>query len=144
MWRELIQGLTPDHEFFPPTTWAEVSISEEKIGVRFPDDLRNLLRETNGVFGQYELGLIWPVERILADNLKFRADGRFREMYMPFDCLLFFADAGNGDRFAFPIQNNAIRNNDVFVWNHENDSRTWVAPSLAKYLEWWLNGTIRL
>jgi hypothetical protein len=24
------------------------------------------------------------------------------------------------------------------VWDHEQDSRTWVAPSLRTYLEWWL------
>jgi hypothetical protein len=30
------------------------------------------------------------------------------------------------------------------VWNHEDDSRTWVAPNLAKYLEWWLTGRITL
>ncbi|WSL80461.1 SMI1/KNR4 family protein [Kitasatospora sp. NBC_01266] len=60
---------------------------------------------------------------------------------MPFDPLLFFADAGNGDLFALLPR---IGRPDVFVWNHEDDSRTWVAPSLAKYLEWWLTGQIKL
>jgi hypothetical protein len=32
----------------------------------------------------------------------------------------------------------------VFVWNHEDDSRTWVAPSLRVYLEWWLTGKIKI
>ena len=144
MWKQLIAGLTPDHEFGPPALWAEVTLAEEKLGIKFPDDLRNLLFETNGVQGQYGLGLIWPLERIVADNARFRANEDFKDLYMPFDSLLFFADAGNGDQFAYPIQNGSFNRLDVFAWNHEDDSRTWVASSLAKYLEWWLNGTIKL
>jgi len=144
MWKKLIVSFTPDHEFAPPAAWATVTLAEEKLGVKFPDDLRALLFEANGVLGQYELGLIWPVERIVADNLRFRADHDFKDLYIPFAPLLFFADGGNGDQFAFPILNGTVSRNNIFVWNHENDSRTWVAPSLAKYLEWWLNGTIKL
>ena len=62
---------------------------------------------------------------------------------MPFDPLLFFDDAENGDQFAFSILKGEIRRPDVFAWNHEDDSRQWVAPSLAKYLESSLNGTMK-
>ena len=55
-----------------------------------------------------------------------------------------FADAGNGDQFAFPIVGGSIRGTDVFAWDHENDSRSWVAPSLQTYLEGWLSGKIKL
>lgn len=144
MWKQLIEKLSPDHEFFPPALWADVTIAGEKLGVAFPDDLKGLLRETNGVHGEYGLGLIWPVERIVEDNLNFRTSELFREIYMPFDALLFFADAGNGDQFAYPIRNGLINRPHVFAWNHEDDSRNWVAPSLAKYLEWWLDGTLKL
>ncbi|MFE4588193.1 SMI1/KNR4 family protein [Streptomyces laurentii] len=60
---------------------------------------------------------------------------------MPFDSLLFFADAGNGDLFALLPR---IDRPDVFVWNDEDDSRTWAAPSLATYLEWRSTGQIEL
>ena len=33
---------------------------------------------------------------------------------------------------------------NVFVWDHETYSRTMIAPSLATYLEWWLDGTIKI
>lgn len=89
MWKQLIETLTPDHEFGPPALWADVSLAEEKLAISFPDDLRNLLFEANGVQGEYGLGLIWPVERIVADNLRFRTFERFKDMYMPFDALLF-------------------------------------------------------
>lgn len=84
------------------------------------------------------------MERIIADNPAFRANTHFARAYMPFDPLLFFADAGNGDQFAFAITIEGIRRSDVFAWDHENDSRRWVAPSLAKYLEWWLRGGLKL
>jgi hypothetical protein len=37
------------------------------------------------------------------------ANTDFKELYMPFDCLLFFADAGNGDQFGYPICDGVIR-----------------------------------
>jgi hypothetical protein len=92
----------------------------------------------------YGLGLIWPVERIVEDNLSFRSNAEFKELYMPFDHLLFFADAGNGDQFAYSINAGVIRKSDIYAWKHEDDSRVWVAPSLKKYLEWWLNDIIKL
>ncbi len=99
-------------------------------------------RETNGAFGAYGLGLVWSVERVVRENLFFRLHPDFQELYMPFDCLLFFGDAGNGDQFAFAITGGKIRRDDIFVWDHETDSRTWVAPGLSTYLEWWLTGKL--
>jgi hypothetical protein len=94
--------------------------------------LTNLLYETNGIDEKYGISVIWSLDQIKKDNLYFRSLKTFKEIYMPFDCLLFFADAGNGDQFAFPVVNGSHCKDDVFVWNHEDDSRTWVAPSLQK------------
>jgi hypothetical protein len=82
------------------------------------------------------------LDKIVHTNLQFRQSPNYNQLYMPFDSLLFFADAGNGDQFAFPIQAEQIRRDDVFVWNHEDDSRFWVAPDLEKYIEWQLTGKI--
>ncbi len=108
---------------------------------RSPLDLAAFLAESDGLTGEYGLGLVWPLARIVEDNLMFRTFEDFASLYMPFDPLLFFADAGNGDQFAFRWRADLI---DVFVWDHENDSRTWVASNLKQYLEWWLNGKIKL
>ena len=32
----------------------------------------------------------------------------------------------------------------LFLWNQENDSRTWTAPSLRHYLEGWLGGRLKV
>ncbi len=144
MWRELVRQRCPSATFRSPATHEELANAEAKLGLALDEQLRNCLSESNGINGEYGLGLVWPLVRIVHDNQYFGTDPDFRELYMPFDNLPFFGDAGNGDQVAFPIQDGAIRNLDVFAWDHEDDSRTWVAPSLVKYLEWWLSGKIKL
>ena len=141
---DLIDKLEPDSEYHSPATASEIADLESALGISLPIELKSLLEASNGVEGTYGLGLIWDTERIKRDNLSFRASSSFKDVYMPFDHLMFFADAGNGDQFAFGIINKEIRNRDIFVWNHENDSREWVAPSLEKYLEWYLKGKLKI
>ncbi|MGW7098865.1 SMI1/KNR4 family protein [Streptomyces sp. NPDC054838] len=71
-----------------------------RLGHTLPEDLTALLRESNGVEDEYADGLIWSAERITSENLTMREDIELATLYMPFDPLLFFADAGNGDLFA--------------------------------------------
>jgi hypothetical protein len=142
MWTELVSRLYPEHEFRAPAMPSHLAAAETSLGASLPAALRDLLLESDGVLGPYGLGLVWPIEQIVKDNLEFRSYPDFRELYMPFDPLLFFADAGNGDQFAFRVLERAVRGADIYVWNHEDDSRTWVAPDLGRYLEWWSDGRI--
>ncbi len=145
MWKEYFQGLTQNCEVAPPATVSQFAIAESSLKVAVPRPLCELLSECNGVAGEYGEGLVWSIERIIEDNLAFRANVDFRELYMPFDNLLFFADASNGDLFAFPIDGDGtIHRFEVFAWNHETDSRTWVAPSLKIHLDSNLSGKIRV
>ncbi len=73
---------------------------------------------------------MWTCERIASDNLLFRTSTDFADLYMPFDGVVFFADAGNGDQFFMSLSGT----NEVYVWDHENDSRTWVAATVLRYL----------
>lgn len=63
---------------------------------------------------------------------------------MPFDSLLFFGDAGNGDQFAYAVCDGEIRRPDIFVWDHETDSRSRIARSLESYLERTIEGTLEV
>jgi hypothetical protein len=123
---------------------SQLTVLETAVGIALPDELKSLLRESNGVLGTSGLRLIWPAEEITQRNVMMRTDSTFLHSYMSFENLLFFADAGNGDQFAFRIIQGAIRRPDIFVWNHEDDSRTWAAPSLKHYLEWWLTGKLKV
>ena len=33
---------------------------------------------------------------------------------------------------------------DIYTWNHEDDSRTWVAPNLETFVTWWTSGKITI
>jgi hypothetical protein len=82
------------------------------------------------------------VKDIEGDNEELRSNERIVNSFMSFDSLFFFGVAGNGNLFAYGIIKGEIKKTDIFVWDHENDSRTWVAPSLTKLLEWWVEGKI--
>lgn len=124
--------------FHPPAQAEALSAMEAALGHPLPNDLGQVLSESDGIDGEYGLGLLWSIDRIQRDNIEFRTNRDFRELYMPFDGLVFFADAGNGDQFALSLSGNG----EVYVWNHEDDSRTWIAPSVLGYLEGWMTGRI--
>lgn len=141
VWTELVSSLPGPVVFQPPASEASLLGCATVLGHPLPADLMALLRESDGIEGEYGAGLIWSTERIASENHTLRRDAELAALCMPFDPLLFFADAGNGDLFALLP---GLRRPDVFAWNHEDDSRTWVAPSLATHLEWWLTGRIAL
>ena len=123
-----------------PATQRALRAAQERLGHGLPDDLRVLLEESDGIQGEYDLALVWPVDRIAQDNFHFRTNADFADLYMPFDGLLFFADAGNGDQFFVSLSGN----NEVYVWDHEDDSRTWVASTVLGYLEGWMRGHLKV
>jgi len=141
MWIELVGSLPGPTVFQPPASGESLQRCAAALGHELPADLAALLRESDGIEGEYGAGLVWSAERIASENRTLRTDKEFASLYMPFDPLLFFADAGTGDLFALL---SGLRRPDVFAWDHETDSRTWVAPSLAKYLEWWQTGRLKL
>src|SRR5713226_7983628 len=121
MWKELIDKIGEGCQFLAPIDHNTINQAEERLSIKLPDDLRDLLLETNGIWGPSGSGLIWAAEKTISENITFRTFSDFRELYMPFDHLLFFADDGSGDQFAFRILAGKIRYQDVYRWVHEND-----------------------
>ena len=112
--------------------------------MRLPDSLRHLLAETNGALVTFGMHLIWSTDEIVCRNREMRTPD-FQAGSMPFDHLLFFADAGvDGTQFAFGIIQGAIAREDVYLWNPYDDTRAWKAPSLRLYVEWWLGRKIKV
>ncbi len=141
MWRELVESLEPNSTFSPPATEQQLKATEETLRIVLPEDLRSLLSETNGVEARYTY-LIWNVNQLVDNNVSIRTG--YKQTFMPFDSLLFFSEAGNGDFFAFPIIGQVVRNRHIYAWDHETDGRAYVAFSLKDFIERWLNGKIRL
>lgn len=154
-WKEYIKtGLKQQDEatsfdFNLPAPDNSIIELRRQLGLdELPKVLEEVYGQTNGIIqtfhGEHIGELIWTVERVTEINKEYRNSPDFKELYMSFDQLLFFSDAGNGDLFGFVTLNGRFGRNDIFVWNHEDDSRTWVAPDLTMFIEWWTNGTIKV
>jgi hypothetical protein len=112
-----------------------------------PTDLEEFYRQTNGVdelMDGSKIGeLIWPISRVIETNKDYRSDPGLKDIYMSFDQLLFVADAGNGDLFGYITLNGRFMRG-IYSWNHEDDSRTWIAADLQSFIAGWVKGTITL
>lgn len=143
MWKEFVNSISKEHHFKDPASRFEITQIQKELNVELPEELAALFNETNGVFDNWNCPLIWSTHQIIKDNLFYRNFEGYRDIYMPFDNLFFFSDAGNGDLFCYAIlKNGNIEKNDIYVWGHENDSRTWVAASLKHFIEGWITGKI--
>jgi hypothetical protein len=150
MWRELIQSLEPtvqrpiEIRFVNGASEEQLAAVETEMGVALPKDLRDLLRESNGVRDQYGWRIVWEAEEISQYNREMRTLPQYKNTYMSFADMLFFADTGTGDRFAFPIIQGKVKATRVYAWTSGDDSRIEVAFSLKSYLERLLSGKINL
>lgn len=127
MWREIIAPWAEGLDLGEPASESDIQVAEDRIGP-FPQSLRELLMEFDGVSDEYGTDLIWTAEKIANDNEYFRADRSFSTLYAPFDSLLFFGDNGGGDQFAF------THSDTVVAWDHETDDRNPVTNSLREYV----------
>ncbi|WP_342440928.1 SMI1/KNR4 family protein [Lysinibacillus sp. FSL K6-0057] len=142
MWKDYISSVSKDYSFKPPASNAEIIQISEELNVKLPNKLFDLYNETNGVFDRFGCPLIWSTSQIVKDNLFFRNFSDYKDIYMPFDHLLFFSDNGCGDLYGYQILNGSIQTEDIYVWNHEDDSRTWVASSLEVFIKSLITGEI--
>jgi len=142
MWKDYIGAISIEHSFTQPASIGEIAQIKKKLNVELPKKLLELYSETNGVFDSFNCPLIWSTSQIVEDNSFFRNFKDYKDIYMPFDHLLFFSDNGCGDLFGYRILSGSIQTEDIYVWNHEDDSRTWVAPSLELFIKGWITGEI--
>ncbi|MBD0689093.1 SMI1/KNR4 family protein [Streptomyces sp. CBMA123] len=131
MWTQVAADSFPGSGFRDPARESVLAEAESRLGDELPAELTELLLESNGIVGRTGVDTVWTVERIVERNLHLRADASIAQLYMPFDALLFFGDNGGGDQFAFV---RTPRRPDIFAWDHESDSRSWVARDLRDYL----------
>jgi hypothetical protein len=133
-WRVLVSGLFADATFNPPCAASDLHDAEQQLKVKLPDELRAFYLETNGISASYGTSIVWPLAEMVAHNETFRKAADFVELYMPFDCLLFFGQEGNGDQFAYRILAGVIPPTSwIYEWDHETDNRVWFARDLADY-----------
>ncbi|WP_457029618.1 SMI1/KNR4 family protein [Kitasatospora sp. P5_F3] len=131
MWKQAVQEIFPGAGLRAPAELSAMVEAERRLGRTLPTELKQLLQESNGVVGHSHVDTVWNCDQIVEQNLLFWSGESFAQLYMPFDALLFFGSNGGGDQFAF-VQR--PQRPDIFVWEHESDSRRWVANDLRDYL----------
>ena len=135
-WKQLAKKSASDATFASPASENQLVAVEQALNIQLPQALRELLLESDGITANYGSGIIWPSSQIQQRNLQFRNDVAFKELYMPFNHLLFFGEDGGGDQFAFAIHaDGQIHKHDIFRWKHETDERVWAANSLQIFFE---------
>ena len=118
MWKNIIRSISSNLRLKNPATKDELAEVQKYLQLELPNDLSQLLQETNGIEGEYG-EFIWDASKIKTENMNMRNIVDFKDLYMPFDCLLFFADGGNGDLFGYSILNGIVQRDDIYYGNHE-------------------------
>ena len=118
-----------------PASESDISQLEAKLNLNLPLEFATLLRKANGISDKFGTDLVWSTDKIFEQNIEFRANKSFKELYMSFENLLFFSEEGNGDLYAFVVLKNIINRDDIFLWEHETDSRVWFASNFEEFLE---------
>jgi hypothetical protein len=114
----------------PAPTDAAVADAERVLGSRLSESLRDLYAHSDGLTDEWGYAYVLPISDLRQQNQYFRA--AFGDLYMSFDDLILFGELGNGDMLFQPCV--PPDNENVFVWDHEDDSRTWRATDVADAL----------
>ncbi|MFF6805248.1 SMI1/KNR4 family protein [Streptomyces sp. NPDC012616] len=131
MWIDLVSSLSADVKFGGPGCEEEMRAAEAVLGHSLPAALKDFWRLADGAHDEDGFAVVCSVGEVMGRNLEFRSSAAFRDLYMPFDPLLLFGESAGGDLFACVVK---PERPDVFVWDHENDSRRWAANGLEDYL----------
>jgi hypothetical protein len=135
MWSEKMQELAISNRHIkigPPAQDADIQRLRDVLG-EIPEELVSLLKEING-----DSYFFLSVEQIIETNMALRA----MDVFMPLDCLLFFAGNGCGDYYGYQIRKDGISPDNIFFWDHEYDNRIWVANSPEQLCDRYFNSEI--
>ncbi|WP_254639391.1 SMI1/KNR4 family protein [Cohnella sp. GbtcB17] len=138
MWRDYKSSFTQEYSFNTPATDKEIARISEKLDVVCPDELSQLLLETNGIDDEWDSPFIYSTLRIVNVNVEERSSDDNKEMELSYDDMLLFSDAGNGDYFGYVVKEG------IYVADHEEGSRTKVASSLREFIKGWTAGEISI
>lgn len=130
-WRDRILLCFPDAKINPPALPGQIEKIEKELNRLLPDSLKSALKEADGFSDHTGACIIENLSFLVSDNLDLWS---YTDLYMAPTSMLAFGGPGNGDRYFFPILPNNDYKDEVYIWDHEDDSRTWVAQSLRDLL----------
>jgi hypothetical protein len=121
-------------------TPGRIARAEQRIDLRFPSDLLNLLRETDGVVEEQLVGgawqpvraAVWTCEQL--EDLNADSDDDSEGPWF-----LLFASGADGVLFAFAVDDSGEEDPSIYAWFPAEESWRRVAASLADHLRSWTN-----
>ena len=134
VYRELIGKLIDGHNWAklqPPCFEKEIEKAEECVGFRFPEELKTLLRETNG-----DRWFLLSAEEII-EHVKMNREifpeyldpEEFEEKVNRF---IYFATNGCGDYYCYRVlPNDEVDTSAIYIWEHELFETHEVAKDIA-------------
>ena len=134
MYRELIGTLTANHNWAglqSPCSDRELAEAEAFVGFSFPEDLKGLLRETNG-----DRWFLLSTEQII-DHVKTNREA-FSDYLEPEEYeekvnrFIFFAINGCGDYYCYRVlADGSTDASAIYIWEHELFETRKVADNLT-------------
>lgn len=102
-------------------------------------ELHSFYQQTNGIKIKYNdvyIGeLVWPLEKVLQQNVQIRSGADYRAQFVNFENLLFFSSSEEGSLFGISILNENSVKPDVYGWSEAQDRRYWVSQSVKDFIE---------
>ena len=130
MWRAWLSR--QDLRLTEPASEAEIAAAERDLGCAWPQELRELLLESDGVRDEYGGAVVRSArDVVIATRQMWALDAE--GLYMAFSPHLFFGQEANGDEYFFRIVGDDALD-DVFAWSHEDDERLNYAQDIRSYV----------
>ena len=145
MYRELIEKLTVSNQWAnvqDPCPEEEIRRAEEYVGFTFPEELKTLLRETNG-----DQWFLLSAERII-NHVKTNREifpqyldsDEFEEKVNRF---VFFATNGCGDYYCYRVLANGETDaSSIYIWEHELFEIREIAKNLVELITKYYNDEV--
>ena len=147
-WRATIDSIPPIEgdgyrvrsECQAPASIEDIEAAETSLNCCFPESLRSLLLETDGVLSRMsvrngewfkENWFVWPVAEIVEQNQWLREHNPDRHL----DRFIFFSSPGtDGNMFGFPAAVSPTTDASVFEWFADETEDAFVPDGLQRFL----------
>ena len=145
MYRELIEKLIEGHSWAKlqaPCSEKDITKAEKFVGFSFPEELKALLRETNG-----DRNFLLSAEEIISNTKnnreifpEFLEAEEYEEKVNRF---VFFATNGCGDYYCYRVLANGETDaSAIYIWEHELFEVREVAKDITDLIIKYYNGEV--
>lgn len=145
MYRELIEKLMTGNNWAKlqePCPENEIAMAEKYIGFTFPEELKALLRETNGD-GWFLLSTEEIIRNVKTNREIFPEFLEADEFEEKVNRFVFFATNGCGDYYCYRVlENDETDPSAIYIWEHELFEIREVAKNIADLITKYCNNEV--